>query len=340
MGVKLILRSPSQAVSDLHVSCPAGWSVVQLKEHLANVYPGQPAPQHQRLVHLGRLLLDHARLDDLLPKGEENHVLHLVYTQPLGQNQPQGLPESSTLAPGLPVDGLRQRTLSQDHTTQPVTTGNMTMQGDGAAPAFGSPYSMYSPSMAWLQHVYAQQYYLRYQAMSAAALEQPSPLASQEVPETANQGRAVTVGEEERANGDNRVDGQGRAAQEGHRDNDEAANQDWLDRVYSASHALLLFSILYFYSSLSRFVFVICAVLIIALHQRGWLGHRQRAQGEVNAAVQLAAPQEAAVVVPGRQERVQYEVPLENRRAGFLVSTRSFFASFFTSLLPEPPAAN
>uniref|UniRef100_UPI00358EAC34 homocysteine-responsive endoplasmic reticulum-resident ubiquitin-like domain member 2 protein isoform X2 n=1 Tax=Myxine glutinosa TaxID=7769 RepID=UPI00358EAC34 len=293
MGVELIVRSSSQEVSDLHVSCPADWSVLQLKEQLANVYPGQPAPQHQRLVYLGRLLLDHARLEDLLPKGEENHVLHLVYTQPLGQTQSQGV-ASDTLAPGLPVDDLRQRAMSQDHSTppQPVTTGNMTMQGDGAAPAFGSPYSMYSPSVAWLQHVYAQQqYYLRYQAMSAAALEHPSPLASQEVPEAAIQGRAVAVGEEERANGDVRVDGQARAAQEGHRDNDEAANHDWLDRVYSASHALLLFSILYFYSSLSRFVFVICAVLIVALHQRGWLGHRLRVRGEANPAVQIAAPQ-------------------------------------------------
>lgn len=47
--------------------------------------------------------------------------------------------------------------------------------------------------------------------------------------------------------------------------NDEDLNRDWLDWVYAASRAVVLLSLVYFYSSFSRFVMVTGAMLLLYL---------------------------------------------------------------------------
>lgn len=47
--------------------------------------------------------------------------------------------------------------------------------------------------------------------------------------------------------------------------NDEDLNRDWLDWVYTVSRAVVLLSIVYFYSSFSRFVMVMMAMLVLYL---------------------------------------------------------------------------
>ena len=47
--------------------------------------------------------------------------------------------------------------------------------------------------------------------------------------------------------------------------NEEELNRDWLDWVYTFSRAAILLSIVYFYSSFSRFVMVMVAMLVLYL---------------------------------------------------------------------------
>lgn len=47
--------------------------------------------------------------------------------------------------------------------------------------------------------------------------------------------------------------------------NEEDLNRDWLDWVYTLSRAVILLSIVYFYSSFSRFVMVMMAMLVLYL---------------------------------------------------------------------------
>lgn len=47
--------------------------------------------------------------------------------------------------------------------------------------------------------------------------------------------------------------------------NEEELNRDWLDWVYTLSRAVILLSIVYFYSSFSRFVMVMMAMLVLYL---------------------------------------------------------------------------
>lgn len=47
--------------------------------------------------------------------------------------------------------------------------------------------------------------------------------------------------------------------------NEEELNRDWLDWVYTVSRAVILLSVVYFYSSFSRFVMVMIAMLVLYL---------------------------------------------------------------------------
>lgn len=47
--------------------------------------------------------------------------------------------------------------------------------------------------------------------------------------------------------------------------NDDELNRDWLDWLYTVSRAGVLLSIVYFYSSFSRFVMVVGAMLLVYL---------------------------------------------------------------------------
>lgn len=54
-------------------------------------------------------------------------------------------------------------------------------------------------------------------------------------------------------------------AQGGAVPNEDELNRDWLDWLYTVSRAAVLLSIVYFYSSFSRFVMVIGAMLLVYL---------------------------------------------------------------------------
>ncbi|KAG7257739.1 hypothetical protein CRUP_029593 [Coryphaenoides rupestris] len=59
---------------------------------------------------------------------------------------------------------------------------------------------------------------------------------------------------------------------------DDELNRDWLDRLYAVSRAGVLLGIVYFYSSFSRFVMVLGAMLLVYLHQAGWFPFRAEQQ--------------------------------------------------------------
>lgn len=66
---------------------------------------------------------------------------------------------------------------------------------------------------------------------------------------------------EQPANQNPQMNAQGGAVQ-----NEDELNRDWLDWLYTVSRAAVLLSIVYFYSSFSRFVMVIGAMLLVYLY--------------------------------------------------------------------------
>uniref|UniRef100_A0A8C4VYE8 HERPUD family member 2 n=1 Tax=Gopherus evgoodei TaxID=1825980 RepID=A0A8C4VYE8_9SAUR len=121
--------------------------------------------------------------------------------------------------------------------------------------------------------------------------------------------------------------------------NEEDFNRDWLDWMYTFSRAAILLSIVYFYSSFSRFVMVMGAMLLVYLHQAGWFPFRQEG-GQQQAANNNAEVNRDGQNVnnPDLEEMVDAgEDGSTEQNPGFMASAWSFITTFFTSLIPEGP---
>ncbi|XP_008278903.1 homocysteine-responsive endoplasmic reticulum-resident ubiquitin-like domain member 2 protein isoform X2 [Stegastes partitus] len=370
--VTLVIRAPNQKYDDQTINCYQNWTVEKLKAHLSDVYPSKPSSKDQRLVYSGKLLLDHFTLKDVLRK-DEYHMLHLVCasrTPPSSPKPPRSRsnkPQESAAGPTAPQsssspgqdgqtptgessDGLRQRAgpfpyhqmypqfmHSWNHfPSQPPAPTNM--------PAYYNPMTH-----MWWQQLYARQFYMHYQLLAASSqnlrpdqpLNQPNP--SDPLSQRPQVGR--------HGNPEVQMNAQG-----GEILNEEELNRDWLDWVYTFSRAAILLSIVYFYSSFSRFVMVMMAMLVLYLHQAGWFpfnlenelqlpGDRVN-QDDMEGDLQNHDLQEMEGALDDGSDDESGEEGAEDPNsaphAGFLSSTWSFIITFFMSLIPEGPpnAAN
>jgi len=138
-------------------------------------------------------------------------------------------------------------------------------------------------------------------------------------------------------------------------DNENPRNRDWLDWLYTSLRAFMLLSIVYFYSSTSRFIMVTILAFLLYLYQNGWFTPRRVAvplpQHPPPEAVEEerrrnieneGEPENGERVNPGQdsdsnrvdEEHIQNEPPRPNP----LRTLCTFCVSFVTSLIPNPPA--
>ncbi|KAI3358702.1 hypothetical protein L3Q82_015115 [Scortum barcoo] len=211
----------------------------------------------------------------------------------------------------------------------------------------------YNPiTIMWWQQLYARQYYMHYQLLAASSQhlrpDQPSSQSTQ--PDPLSQRPQA----DRRGNPEVQMNAQG-----GEILNEEELNRDWLDWVYTFSRAAILLSVVYFYSSFSRFIMVMVAMLVLYLHQAGWFpfnlenellqlpGDRAN-QEDMEGDLQNPDLQEMEGAMDdgsdddGESGEEGAEDPNSAPNTGFLSSTWSFIITFFMSLIPEGPpnAAN
>ncbi|KAK2830538.1 hypothetical protein Q5P01_018469 [Channa striata] len=376
--VILVIRAPNQKYDDQTINCYQNWTVEKLKAHLSDVYPSKPSSKDQRLVYSGKLLLDHFTLKDVLRKQDEYHMLHLVCasrTPPSSPKPPRSRsnkPQENTAGP-TPIqnsnspsasqhsqssrdestDGVRQRAGHFPyHQMYPHFIHSWSQYSPQSAPPTTNLHGYYNPmTLMWWQQLYARQYYMHYQLLAASSqhLRPDQPLSQSNLPNPLNQQPQA----DRHGNLEVQMNAQG-----GEILNEEELNRDWLDWVYTFSRAAILLSIVYFYSSFSRFVMVMMAMLVLYLHQAGWFpfnlenelhlpGDRAN-QDEMEGDVQNNDLQEMeGVMDDGSDDERESgeegaEDPNSGPHAGFLSSTWSFIMTFFMSLIPEglPNAAN
>ncbi|XP_013997520.2 homocysteine-responsive endoplasmic reticulum-resident ubiquitin-like domain member 2 protein isoform X1 [Salmo salar] len=385
--VILVIKAPNQKYDDQTINCFLNWTVDKLKTHISHVYPSKPSSKDQRLVYSGKLLLDHLTLKDVLRKQDEYHMVHLVCASrtPPGSpkvlrshsNKATGVPSTSSMVsyrPSVPSqsqstsseessDGLRHRTgPAPNHAAHPAF-----MQGymwNQFPPQQGPPTNMpaypgiqYNPmTLLWWQQVYARQYYMHYQMLAASSHHlRPDLLSAQP-----GQSDPLNPPPPEERHGDPNIqlNAQGAEALL----NEEDQNCDWLDWVYTVSRAAILLSIVYVYSSFSRFVMVIGAMLLLYLHQAAWFPFNLENelqnpgdgphQDELEADLHHDLQETERVMDDGLGDddddddadsgEEGPEDPNGIPHVGFLNTTWSFIATFFMSLIPEgpPDAAN
>ncbi|XP_054582119.1 homocysteine-responsive endoplasmic reticulum-resident ubiquitin-like domain member 2 protein isoform X2 [Eptesicus fuscus] len=367
MPVTLIIKAPNQKYSDQTISCFLNWTVGKLKTHLSNVYPSKPQDEYH-MVHLVCTSRTPPSSPQSSSRREGREALassSSSSSDQSGSTTPSSSQETLPLAVSSSSEGLRQRSLpqaqtdpAQSHQFPYVMQGNVDHQLPGQAAPAGFPvYPAFSPlQVLWWQQMYAHQYYMQYQAAvsaqatSDATPSQPAPsqplnlarLPGEEPPPAPN-----LVARENRPMNENvQMNAQGGPVL-----NEEDFNRDWLDWMYTFSRAAILLSIVYFYSSFSRFVMVMGAMLLVYLHQAGWFPFRQEGG-------QQQAPNNNAEVNPGQNadnlELEEMERLMDDgledehgeeagedgsalHRPGLMASAWAFITSFFTSLIPEGP---
>ncbi|CDQ73550.1 unnamed protein product [Oncorhynchus mykiss] len=392
--ITLVIKTPNQAHGDQTIEgVDTDWTVKELKTHLSRVYPNNPTESDQRLIYSGKLLPDQLHVRDIFRKTDLTPIVHLVCavrTQPRGplgarpkvrepEPQPSAMPtrqnpEGATPAPSVPTEPeLRQRRYTSTSPAPPAWPGTTT---PGAAeitnPTFPT-YSLYSPQqLLWLQHMYARQYYMQYHAAYAAAASAPfapatgpslpaaphqaavpaplpnqAPIDNLPANQNAQDGAFINPGA---ANQNLRMNAQGGPVME----DEEEMDRDWLDWVYTAARLGVFLSIVYFYSSLSRFALVMSSLLLMYLHTAGWFPFRQRplVRGPNNQVPEVIQNQDRnpvpPVEVPAGEEGAEAEVgpdephpltavPVPQHRVSIVWSAWIFFKAFFASLIPEAP---
>lgn len=296
---------------------------------------------------------------------------------PNQDSQPGSSSSSSSSVPGS-YDGLRYRGGFPQYNPQsaagvPQWPDAAQVPFQGGLPANMPPHPMYMPmQMLWWQQMYARHYYMQYQA--AVAASQPpstpppsSPSSSPLQPPQPNEAVQPPLGPNQAPNplpenqpaNPIQMNAQGGAVL-----NDDEMNRDWLDWLYTVSRAGVLLSIVYFYSSFSRFIMVVGAMLLVYLHQAGWFPFRPEQQN-LGRPERDGAPQEEAERHQDMQEMERLmDEGIEDDDSGeeggggledqaqaaaaalpepsFFTTAWSFISTFFTSLIPEgrPQAAN
>ncbi|NXV89948.1 HERP1 protein, partial [Calonectris borealis] len=358
----LLVRSPTQRHPDLRLRAAPAWTVRRLKAELRRLVPDAPPEEDQKLIYSGKLLLDHHYLRELLPKHGELHALHLVYNFKTPANMQETNAEVLTLRDVFNTLEGRMNFAFECTKWQKLFTLLETTQHpfQSVAPGF-SAYTTYSMlQMSWFQQIYARQYYMQYLASTAASADPSHTRRSQEIPVTppaplpdpfpaqnqpGNQNAAAQVNAA--ANQNLRMNAQGGPLME---EEEEGGNRDWLDWLYSATLFYVFVNIIYFYSSVSRFLLVMGGTVLMYLHHVGWLPFRRRPVQPFpgNVPPQAAINQDQNNNLQGGNggradeseaspDEGQVLQELQQGNPSFMSTVWVFFKTFFASLLPEGP---
>ncbi|XP_071785593.1 homocysteine-responsive endoplasmic reticulum-resident ubiquitin-like domain member 2 protein isoform X1 [Asterias amurensis] len=412
--VTISIKAPNQRLGDQTVECFLDWSVLKLKNHLANVYPSKPNAKTQRIIYSGKLLKDNLLLKDVLRMTDttlQQHTIHLVCSptpeellqtklpssemkretsspvptpaaaSPTSQDGASSRRQSTPVEPTLPsTSGLRHRTVSTPSFSNyyPYNYGNY--QYGQRANQQGFVMANQQQQAYWMQHMYAQQMaqYMQYSNQFAAGgaglpanlppVHAPVGVPQPQVPDqpvVLNAPVAPNV-----AGPDQNVRmnaGLGPAVDD---NDDENAHRDWLDYIYTFCRFVVLLSLVYFYSSLSRFLMVTGLMIFMFMYQKRWFRlrrtpiarerleeHRNPEQGdgaldnnnesnqEQQPEQQLAGDNAERDSTSESQEEGETDsdstetAPPETPKPGVLAIMWIFVSTFFTSLFPQDPNA-
>lgn len=124
-------------------------------------------------------------------------------------------------------------------------------------------------------------------------------------------------------------------------EDDDDENRDWLDLFYWLSRAVVLFSVVYFYSSFTRFILVVGIAILMYLHQIGFIfpGNNRPAAPRRPGENRQDRDSDGNDESDDPNDPVQVpETTSETERCSGLRLFWVIVSSLFTSLIPETQA--
>nr|CAH7730444.1 unnamed protein product [Callosobruchus chinensis] len=326
LPVTLIVKAPNQQIEDQRIECELSWTIHKLKQHLSEVYPSKPPKHEQKLIYSGQLLNDSSTLKDVLRQfeGQEVHTVHLVcttkYTKP-EEKTPLNNTNSGNPAPTAQTEFQSSQANSRNENMVPDENPYNNMpwinaNGPQATPADVNQYAM---QLAWMQQAYYQYMtqYMQFAANSYGTPTPPSAVPGATPPVPGDAPGAVPPQPQNPAAP--QPDQPPAPLADGIRDNPDHPERDWLDVFYVISRAIILFSVVYFYSSPLRFIFVLILGISFYLYQIGLF---------------------RTININNNNNNTRDPAEVEEEQApSRLMIVWTFFATFFASLIPEIPNA-
>ncbi|KAL7633287.1 UNVERIFIED_CONTAM: hypothetical protein RMT77_016392 [Armadillidium vulgare] len=316
--VILIIKVANQGSVDQKIECDLDWTILHLKEEISQCHPTKPTVGEQRLIYSGQLLQDSVTLRTILrhPSSDNNEfIIHMVCsttrTLPVNRFDNSNVATSSH-SPGSAnsgsetennTEGLRHRSVPSE---QQIPALGVQQGFDTSVystlPQFPlGPQAVNDPiqQMAIMQQMYAQymasyMQYIQYggserlfQDQNSGASPSSSSSTNANADDLDNNGIIPPQNpniEQEQRNAQGRLN-QGRGPAD--EVEEEMVARDWLDYLYFGSRMLILLSIVYFYSTLTRFIIVSGISIFIYMYQRGGArarrdrgGDQQQEQGD------------------------------------------------------------
>jgi len=381
--VQLNIKSPPSSFQDIRLECPTSWTVTRLKQQISQKLQFKVSPKKQRLVYAGKILEDTDLLKNVIRFQDECSV----YTILLVSSEPNKMasaskPEVQSELRRRKVDVITTVNTNLDHNPGPSNNIEMNSWASQYLQLSNQIETADQPAiqMAAMQEMYSQylMQYMQYIQTSSPAyfqglsstvgdLQQPATTTTQHTDRVQQVQDAVHQQQQQQAvqqpqpprqqnqqlqnigrggalneAGDGAVVGGAAAA-------GAAGQRDALDWVYSCVRVLFLVSLVYFYSSLPRFLLVLGIFFAFNYFQRdGNNQERINIQQLVNNIRDNQQQQpinhdhrndeDDTNATEGEGEEAAAANVEEEQEAGAdIISTiTTFILSFFTSLLPEP----
>ncbi|KAF7639660.1 Ubiquitin-like domain-containing protein [Meloidogyne graminicola] len=360
--IQLTIRCALQTFSDYNIECSLDWTVLQLKEHLTQICDFNPEPERQRLIYAGHCLKNEQTIKNVLKQQRdgmprspddqlEKQVIHMVYT---GKVVSSSVRQRSTAA-------TTSTTNSRNYFSNGQNSSQIQGTNVGVIP-MAMPFSnnnfyptQQQDQQAWMNAY--QQYIAQMMPLYQNAAIMPygvqwpmwNPLSQATFAQQAvfaQFSNATNFGHQQLPNVQQVAPQMPLVANVQQNNEANRVAPDFLDLIYKSIRFILLAMILFLYSSIERFIFVL-AMVIIFWFVNARRGRQQRArEGVVAEVAGREAAREAQNQNVEQQQGIQNgtTTPAAEQITPNNAATNAWsifwgtFQAFFTSLIPENQA--
>ena len=359
--IKILCQGLKESQVELQVDSRS--DVEGLKRLIRSRLESKPEIDDQRLIYAGKVLQNGEFIEEILLENDVEivHAFHLVvrganYNELRQRTQQQ------------PQQQVQQPQSNEQSETNETSVEAWTRLLEQHRRQFEQQHQHFGPDgeqRQWFNQVYAQyvNQYMQYVQNAAAAggavaaagaafmpqqqfepqQPQQAPAAVQEnvvnaaIPEAA---AAVNQAQQQQP-GVNAVNAAGALGGAMEDEDEPGADRDILDHFYVMSRVLVLMSIVYFYSSFTRFFLVVGFGLIVALYNNGFFNQlrpqEQPQQQEQQQQPDQANEENAEERREGQEGEEAPQNPPPPPQFNALDTAFTFITTFFSSLLPEQP---
>ncbi|CAF4942445.1 unnamed protein product [Rotaria sp. Silwood1] len=346
-SIKLIIRTTNNKYVDFVLELSPLLTVYDLKQKITLNHPTKPIPKDQRLIFSGKLLDDASILNQIFIKSTSgsSFMIHLVLDSDKNASTPRTNQPTTTITTTVQTSSI---------VTEPLLTSDIISNS-----SHSNAYEQYleelykyqqqlqqfiinpngnSPICNYESQAYLQYCYTHYQMYQNLLTYQRTVIPSSTTTTTSSIQQSISTDNNTTPPPPPPAAAQQQAAA-ANNNNDAEQENDLLGVLNMLVELFVLCSIIYFYSTFSRFLVVFVIFALLYLHCRGYLSIHRRRRAQVPP-VPIVPEQPAAAaandVEQGGEDETEVEV-IANEAQNQNDIERQRVCKMFCFFEPKPP---